>query len=146
MQKIVKNFCLVLALINNQYQCVQCNVNYILDEQNNCVSLTNPIPFCLIQISENKCSLCEKDYILSINKNSCFKPSFYSLDPFCEDFEEIEARCVNCNSGYFFVVIDDTPICQKCLNGKSFEEGCYHCDQSDCFIFITGFFINDQGL
>lgn len=89
------NLCLQVSPLCVTYDsangnCLSCNTDESL-ENGYCISISDPIPNCLIQAADS-CSSCKNRFYLS--SNTCLQVS-----PLCVNYDSTNGKCLSCNTG-----------------------------------------------
>jgi hypothetical protein len=117
------------------FACELCNPDFFYFEAE-CKPVTTKIEHCLEYSHTDKCSKCEKNYLLT--KNICMS---LAIESNCEYFRETEAAfCVLCSLGYSLQndgsCVRNNKAIPRCLISDSKIEKCLICN--------TGYYMNEK--
>ena len=123
--------------LKEQHLCQTCNEGYFLpeDEKTQCkICDIDNCKECEGNLNYTKCSICEKDYILSGKK--CLKYCEINEDTQCKKCnteEEKIDQCLECNKG-FYLPEDNNTHCQICS-----IQNCEICENDNCTKCLDNF-------
>ena len=120
--------------------CLECNHNYYINVEGNCVVASPIIENCLINSSIDECSTCEAGFALSIDKKSCLKTSLFDNNCKVVNMPK-DLDCSQCKPNYYF----KNGLCEY-LGGVN-SKGCFTHDFNDhnvCLICNEGYYMDSS--